>query len=261
MLKKVFVIALVLVFTFTLPFSTYAESLEQGLADVEDALPESVREYGLTAENTADFLDLGNVFSLLLSALKKAFSAAVVPFWQLLPFLSRFIFLNALLSDKDSPLQKTLCAVFAFGSLVSTFVSVFDVSSAVSHLDKRRLRTFGQSLSPSCFHVSVRRDEPPAPRCGFCRNGSAVFRVVFVGTELVVPCVNTFFAIRRDLFRLVERGSLFAVQKRLKNLRFRARRLLSRFLSFRRCTACACVGCRCNPSVPPLMLWVTVSPS
>ena len=76
MLKKVFVIALVLVFTLTLPFSTYAESLEQGLADVEDALPESVREYGLTAENTADFLDLGNVFSLLLSALKKAFSAA-----------------------------------------------------------------------------------------------------------------------------------------------------------------------------------------
>ena len=38
MLKKVFVIALVLVFTFTLPFSTYAESLEQGLADVEDAI-------------------------------------------------------------------------------------------------------------------------------------------------------------------------------------------------------------------------------
>ena len=82
MLKKVFVIALVLVFTLTLPFSTYAESLEQGLADVEDALPESVREYGLTAENTADFLDLGNVFSLLLSALKMILSIILDTFFS-----------------------------------------------------------------------------------------------------------------------------------------------------------------------------------
>ena len=172
MLKKVFVIALVLVFTLTLPFSTYAESLEQGLADVEDALPESVREYGLTAENTADFLDLGNVFSLLLSALKKAFSAAVVPFLATLAFLVALYLLNALLSDKDSPLQKTLCAVFAFGSLVSTFVSVFDVSSAV-RTSISDVCAFGQSLFPvllSCVGASGR---------GFCRNGSAVFRVVF----------------------------------------------------------------------------------
>ena len=152
MLKKVFVIALVLVFTLTLPFSTYAESLEQGLSDVEEALPESVREYGLTAENTADFLDLGNVFSLLFSALKKAFSAAVVPFLATLAFLVALYLLNALLPDKDSPLQKTLCAVFAFGSLVSTFVSVFDVSSAV-RTSISDVCAFGQSLFPSFFHA------------------------------------------------------------------------------------------------------------
>ena len=175
MLKKVFVIALVLVFTLTLPFSTYAESLEQGLADVEDALPESVREYGLTAENTADFLDLGNVFSLLLSALKKAFSAAVVPFLATLAFLVALYLLNALLSDKDSPLQKTLCAVFAFGSLVSTFVSVFDVSSAV--------RT---SISDVCAfgHVSVRRDEPPAPRRLLSKRECCFLRCLLSGRNL-----------------------------------------------------------------------------
>ena len=174
MLKKVFVIALVLVFTLTLPFSTYAESLEQGLADVEDALPESVREYGLTAENTADFLDLGNVFSLLLSALKKAFSAAVVPFLATLAFLVALYLLNALLSDKDSPLQKTLCAVFAFGSLVSTFVSVFDVSSAV-RTSISDVCAFGQSLFPvllSCVGASGRAAGSAVFRVVFCRDGT-----------------------------------------------------------------------------------------
>ena len=216
MLKKVFVIALVLVFTFTLPFSTYAESLEQGLADVEDALPESVREYGLTAENTADFLDLGNVFSLLLSALKKAFSAAVVPFLATLAFLVALYLLNALLSDKDSPLQKTLCAVFAFGSLVSTFVSVFDVSSAV-RTSISDVCAFGQSLFPvllSCVGASGRAARAAAASV---ETGVLFSALSFVGTELVVPCVNTFFAIGVTS-SVLSNGALYSLSKTLKKI-------------------------------------------
>ena len=201
MLKKVFVIALVLVFTLTLPFSTYAESLEQGLSDVEEALPESVREYGLTAENTADFLDLGNVFSLLFSALKKAFSAAVVPFLATLAFLVALYLLNALLPDKDSPLQKTLCAVFAFGSLVSTFVSVFDVSSAVRSVSFSR---------PAFMRRCVGTSRPC--RGGFRRNGCAVFRAVFCRDGTCRSMCQHVFCDRRDLIRFVERVSLFAVK-------------------------------------------------
>lgn len=216
MLKKVFVIALVLVFTLTLPFSTYAESLEQGLADVEDALPESVREYGLTAENTADFLDLGNVFSLLLSALKKAFSTAVVPFLATLAFLVALYLLNALLSDKDSPLQKTLCAVFAFGSLVSTFVSVFDVSSAV-RTSISDVCAFGQSLFPvllSCVGASGRAARAAAASV---ETGVLFSALSFVGTELVVPCVNTFFAIGVTS-SVLSNGALYSLSKTLKKI-------------------------------------------
>ena len=102
------------------------------------------------------------------------------------------------------------------------------------------------SFSPSCFHVSVRRDETARAAAASVETGVLFSALSLSGRNLSFHASTDFFAIRRDLFRLVERGSLFAVQKRLKNLRFRARRLLSRFLSFRRCTACACVGCRCN---------------
>ena len=52
------------VFFFAFPLS--ADAVGTAIGDADGALPESVREYGLSAEDTSEFLELKNVFSLLL---------------------------------------------------------------------------------------------------------------------------------------------------------------------------------------------------
>lgn len=216
MLKKVFVAAVTLFFVLSLPFAACARPLEQGLSDAEDALPQSAREYGLTAENISDFLDPGNVFSLLFSALKKALSAAVAPFAATLAFLVALYLLNGLLPDKDDPLQKTLCAVFAFGSVCSTFVGVFDASSSLRAAISD-VCAFGQSLFSvllSCVGASGRAALAAASSV---ETGALFAALSFVGEELVVPCADAFFAIG-VASSVLSNGALFSASKTLKKV-------------------------------------------
>lgn len=218
------VVASVLLFFAALP--TFAESserrlpnaekLEERISEVEDAVPESVREYGLTKDNISDFLELKNIFSLLLSALKSAFSSALVPFFATLALLVALYLLNGILPDRENALTKTLCAVFAFGSVCSTFVSVFDAASSLRTAISE-VCAFGQSLFPvllSCVAASGRTACAAASSVG---TGVLFSSLSFVGSEVVVPCVNTFFALGVTS-SVLSNGALFTLSKTLKKL-------------------------------------------
>ena len=217
MLKRFFAafIAVLAVFFFSRVPSFAAEPEAKG-SEVEDALPESVREYGLTYEKVSDFLELKSVFSLLFSAVAAAFSKALVPFLTAVVFLVALFLLKGLLPERENPLIKTLCAVFAFGSVAAAFVPVFDSSSA--------LRTaigdvcaFGQSLFSvllSCVAASGRTAAAAAASAG---TGVLFSALSFVGTEIAVPCVNTFFAVGVTSSVLSD-GFLYSLSKTLKKV-------------------------------------------
>ena len=217
MLKRIlFFFTAFALFVFFFAFPLSADVVGTAIGDADGALPESVREYGLSAEDTSEFLELKNVFSLLLKAVGAAFGNALAPFGLTVALLVALYILGAICRDRNDALMKTLCTVAVFGTAATAFFPVFDTSSSLkSAVDD--VCAFGQSLFPVLLSCVCASGKTAAASAASVSAGALFSSLSFVGTELVVPLVNTFFAVGVSS-SVLSNGSLYSLSKTLKKI-------------------------------------------
>lgn len=195
-MKKISFILMILIILLC-PVSSYAtpeSAYEFDGKEVEDLVPDSVSEYGLKYDEISDALDFKKVFSLIFSAFVKCFKDNFICVGSVFCILVFMYIIKTLSPTENQDIINILSVVAAVGTMTSIFKNVFGGASGLK-TSLEEVASFGTSLMPVLFGAVSASGK--AGTAAFGSMGiSILFSVLaFVGTELCIPLVNTFFTL------------------------------------------------------------------